>query len=71
MSQQTQITQPSFFWMRLAAITALLNICGLAWFRPDTPDIFVWVLVIIVLMWGLGSNGREALVDVLKSRANR
>lgn len=68
---QPIITQPSFFWLRMFAIAAMLNICGLAWFRPDTPSIFIWVLVIIVLMWGLGANGREALVDVLKAKAQR
>lgn len=64
-------TQPSFVWLRTFAIFAMLNLCGLAWFKPEVPEVFIWVLVIIILMWGLGSNAREAVIDVLKARANR
>lgn len=64
-------TQPSFFWLRTFAIFAGINLCGLAWFRPAVPEVFIWVLLIIILMWGLGSNAREAVIDILKARANR
>lgn len=70
-SQPTQPQQPNFKWLRAFAVIAGLNICGLSWFKPDTPDVFIWVLLGVVLMWGLGANAREAIIDILKTRAGK
>lgn len=67
--QQPNIQQPSFLWLRSFAIAAGLHLIYLSQFKPTVPELFIWVDLAIILMWGLGSNGREAIIDILKARA--
>lgn len=61
----TQQTEPSFKWTRAAAFIALVNMCALAWRRPDAAAYVYYAHSAVIAYWALGSNGRMALVDAV------
>lgn len=64
------MSQPSYKYTRAMAFAAFVHFVVIS-FRPETNDIYAQIDLLIILIWAVGSNGREALVDAVKAWASR